>query len=1112
MKSPDGYSLGDGFYAPAGALFVHAEKKQWLARVGTQLDCGGPDVLSGGSLNDLGYGWNGLQGTARIGSDFLYAFAWGYDANPGSLGGENPDGFAVYRAVCGVSYEQALALQPGAPEMPPPLDNGFLGGLPSAPDGTVYLPTQDGFYTMSLDAPAPPTPFVTRAMLQTAFAAFPNPYPWTNTPVVEPFYLASATIDGAGRLIALVAQRIDGEAATATWLVRIDPDKTIHVIAEPSVMRAAAVQPAPIAHSAALGTTLLDCWPRFCLVDSDGLALRQRFPPGLVQTPSSLGNFVPSTAEPFLQTLLDNVAHPVTFDPSRLDADRDGLSLAEELALGLPALDGDADDDGVLDGTEVRFFQTNPKDPQSGPARTDVAPKLAPSMRMGDWSLFRARMVEVHGLHIEGAWPGAVCHRVLDMSGFRCLKGDGAPVRSELFDYGTSPKFTAGLTHALLGNRVVDVATGMETTTAGKPDTAHDPGFGATTYQRVDDDKRIMRYRNGEAFAVIDLDRTACPILGSPAEEATRCQDPAEEILDVHYVAPAGYHAPTQTNLFALHTQTRGAWLVAVSDTRAERVAHLQAFEDKQPNFAPLGDGAVALGMFAENNGKGGVLYNVDQGFRTIGEPYGRKSMPPSGGVWFRDGLLQGTSYAWYTMPPSTSDETGGCVSVGDITLCGFDSPVVMPDYTTQIYVYQEWVPVPEKLEPGEALFFANLRNVGGGAFVTLSEPDWALYRLTRKGGTHRWIDRPMFESLLDAAGKSAIEAEALGPIVALGARDDAKRVCIVEKPASEKARLFELALDGAADAPTGITLQSQTSAAACVYGQGGIVVLAEADADSELRLPDGTTHALPIPDPSGVVAVDGGWLAWGRAGKAACVIGGNVQPTLPSVVAADFRDGLVYYADADGMPFVANLAAVCGGDGAQVEALTETVYSEYPMSLWRFASKVGSVVLESNVKRAHLTALPSGHVLYATEGLGYDSASAFYHDRLLRLRPAFRPARWDKRIEKLDPRRHEQALHAFDTIQAENLTALTVVPWTTWELSDWEYLGMTPPPPWVGGTDPDLTPIPWPDSKDDDASCACRAASSDDNPSVQLGWLVALAVAWARKRRAGHCPERSFR
>ncbi|MRG95349.1 hypothetical protein [Polyangium spumosum] len=1117
VKGPDGYSLGEALPgASAGVLFVHPEKKQWLQRLWNQLDCGGPDVLTPGSLNDPTYGGHGLQGTARAGDEHFYAFAWGYDALPGSQGGESPEGFAVYRAVCGVNSEQVLALPPGAAGMPPALDKTFAGGVPAAPDGTVYLPTQDGFYTLSLDAPAPPTPLATRAAIQAAFAAFPDPYPWTDAPVVEPFYLASATVDGAGRLLVVVAQPIDGE--TATWLVRVDPDKVVHVIAEPAVTRAAGVKPAPIAWSPTLGATLLDCGSRLCVVDSDGAALRAPHPPWLARSTMevSIGNLVPTTGEPFVQMDVDFALRPLLFDPARLDADRDGLPLAREISLGLSDLDPDGDDDGVHDGTEVRLFATDPSDPASGPPRVSSAPKLAPSMRMHDWTLFRDRMIEVHGLHIRGVWPGAVCHRVENMSGFRCLKGDGAPVRSTNFDYGTSPDFNAGLGYALLGNRVVDVATGAETVTAGKPDTAHDPGFGATTYQRVDDDRRVMRYRDGGAFAVIDLDRTGCPILGSAEEEATRCSDPAEEMLDIHYVSLAGYHAPTQSNLFALHTHTRGVWLVAINDTRAERVAHLQTFDDRSPYFAPLADGAVTLGMFAEDNGENGVLYNFDPGFRTIGEPFGQKSMTPHAGAWFRHGMLHVTSYAWYTLPPDTGDESGGCVSVGDLTLCGFDSPVAMPDYTSQVYVYHEWVPVPEKLEPGEALFFANLRNVEGGTFVTKSEADWALWRQTRRGGTYRWIDRPRFESLLDAAGESSIAAEPLGPVVALGAREDGRRVCIVERPASEKTRLFELALDGeTAEAPSALTLTAQASASACAYAPGGLAVLAQSGAASELRLPGGETYALSIPDPSGFVAIDGGWLAWGREGETTCVRGGSVQASTTKIVAADFKDGLVHYVDIDGMPYVATLDAICGGEGAQVEALTERVLLENPLSLWTLASQVGSIVLEGHVKRAHLALSPSGHVLYATEGLGYDSASAFYHDRLMRLRPSYTPRRWDARIVELDPRRHEKALHGFDTILAENLTALTVVPWKEWELSDWEYLGMTPPPPWVGGKDPDLTPIPWPDSKGDEdaSSCGCRVASSETEGSfAQLLGLVALAGAWARKRRARPVHERSVR
>src|SRR5690606_17681895 len=117
-------------------------------------------------------------------------------------------------------------------------------------------------------------------------------------------------------------------------------------------------------------------------------------------------------------------------------------------------------------------------------------------------------------------------------------------------------------------------------------------GFGKTTFETFDEGiVTVRRYNEDGAFDVIDPRRTSCPLLGSPDEEATRCQDPSEELRDVYYSSFAGYHRPTRSTLFLMHTYTRGAFLVAINDTRAERILHLSRFGGRELQLATAPDG-----------------------------------------------------------------------------------------------------------------------------------------------------------------------------------------------------------------------------------------------------------------------------------------------------------------------------------------------------------------------------------------------------------------------------------------------------------------------------------------------------------------------------------------
>ena len=68
-----------------------------------------------------------------------------------------------------------------------------------------------------------------------------------------------------------------------------------------------------------------------------------------------------------VNTVVEQTQSPIICDinEGRLDCDYDGLTNAEEAALGTDPLDPDTDGDGLTDGDEVNIFKSNPKNPRS---------------------------------------------------------------------------------------------------------------------------------------------------------------------------------------------------------------------------------------------------------------------------------------------------------------------------------------------------------------------------------------------------------------------------------------------------------------------------------------------------------------------------------------------------------------------------------------------------------------------------------------------------------------------------------------------------------------------------------------------------------------------------
>jgi len=93
-----------------------------------------------------------------------------------------------------------------------------------------------------------------------------------------------------------------------------------------------------------------------------------------------------------LETDTGPIASPPLAMPNTKDSDNDGLTDAEEAALGTNTLNVDTDDDGLFDREEVKVYNSNPLDPDTdGDGYTDGSEVQAGYNPVGEGKLYEIR-------------------------------------------------------------------------------------------------------------------------------------------------------------------------------------------------------------------------------------------------------------------------------------------------------------------------------------------------------------------------------------------------------------------------------------------------------------------------------------------------------------------------------------------------------------------------------------------------------------------------------------------------------------------------------------------------------------------------------------------------
>lgn len=1045
---------------------------------------------------------------AGSGSSFV-AFRRGVDDGVYSVEwGQQPQGqtslqpaLTVVRARCEAQVlESVLELPPGSVGIPPPFDGGWRGPLPTRDDGTTYLPTTEGLYTLNLDAPEAPTPFVSlealRGSLQTAL---PDPYPWTSSAPSDELRLVSGTVTPQDALWLLVEQQVDG--APAFWIVELGRDGAVSIVASPSLLRGKGLAPQRLVYASDLNAALLLGGYRWWLVPLEGTQRE-----GIERLPwlsvSDDGQAPPLAQGPDGRVSLG--LQPVTFDPSALDPDRDLLTSAVEASLGLSPYDDDTDDDGVSDGTEVHVFQSDPKDPAVPVVAAPSPTKFAPSTMLYEWSFMNERSVE-NGVG-TGGFSHAICNPRhgsigVPLSSYDCRTPDARAVFAE--PVASQPWFTPDGRHAVFGSDrlyLQDVATGVSEPLVDSILTTPYPVASDAIFQTTVDSRKLLRLDGRGSFPVIDLDRAECPLLDSEEDAAARCLAASERISGIQELQVLGYHAGLK-GLVVIVWTTKGRLLVLATRDRTRRLAHENFFDGGWfDSLESLPSGGV-VAAFTEGSER--ALRMFDDAFRPVST---QPSPLATTGRFFRHGMFSATGLAYYTVPPNTG-ETGGCVTVRGLTLCAFDPQRAYNLDVRQNIAYREWVPVPEGLERGEALFWASGWREPGGVVITRWQRDWALWRVSRLGGVLRWLDDAAFAALLEDDDRARLASDPLREVRVTASSADPWRVCFVEAPLDGEGRAWELELDPQTRTPVGARFVEAGGVRACGYDEGSLVVLREergAKAEAVLDFEDGREVRVPFLGPTGFVRLGDHWVFLGD-GTASCAKASTSSPKVVGhfqLFAATVAKGLLHWVERDGRGFVAGEAAVCG-EGGPFESLHYFDAGQDPTPFWtRVArNRYGTNQWEAKVSGATLALRPDGVMLVAPENLTAREAEGllpdFYRDMLHRFHPSYTPLNWDHRLGSLDAKRRGPTRVEAMTIDATGVRAVSVVPWTEeWPDLGWEYLGGEKPPPRRRPEAPKEEPDPVFNDLPEQEAPACGCGAS---PLTALGLLGVLLL---RRRR----------
>lgn len=982
-------------------------------------------------------------------------------------------------SIRGACDQPATLVAHAAGDAPLPPGLGWGAGLvPIRADGTAYLMADDGLYAVPLDPVGPdglagaPSRVLTLEALAGAVAATPDEIRVVAGLITQRDELWLTVDAPAGPTLVAVAR--DGTVTTV-----LDTERIIRMGADPS----------RLVSVASLDAVGLYAGYELALIPLDPAtrAAQRRIATIAIQRS---GHQVP-----LVQASEDRIAlaaNVVVFDLDRLDPDRDLLPTAIELELGTDPHRDDTDADGESDGAERFGLDSDPRDPRDprDPAGQNAALAFAPSQLISLWPFGHQDAVQ-RGAPVQhtGLRRGALCVPQLGAfapgstpTAFECRDPDGARLPGSPF---------AALPHLDAQGRPVAFTPAIQAYANPVFVVDDDLAFYASQTMR-----QLYRQRDGVAFAAIDLDRD-CILLGSESRRAD---------CDAYYqslpyrdqsLVIRGYHAGLGGVLVRLEGP-RGALFVVVDAERVRPLAHERAFD---------GSPIVSLTSTAE----GEVVATLDgdmRGLARLGDGLGITHLQadpaapaPSGP--FRHGLFAPSAYAYYVL----AGPNGSCFSAFGWTICGKEPPP-QPVETRTAVALTEWVPVQEGLERGEVLFWAGGWRTRG--YLTVSDPDWALWRMTRLGAVHRWLPAKAFAALLDAEGQARLAARPLEAVRMTAASAEPWRLCLVEGDSGSETRLWELSFDPVTRTPTSARF-IESGAIACGYAPSGErVVLRGTSNEATLVFEGGDPQRLTARAPRDLVRLGQSWLVL-LAGSdgAVCVEDstGAYYGLTQSILHAAHADGLVYWIEADGRGKVLAETEFCRGGRQNEEDLYRPVPG-MPASFWDVLARAP---WESTASGVSFAIRPDGLLVLAPKALrGVDSPEpnpTWYADLLLGFVPSYVPTYgWSHRLSALDPYRREAPERHLLSLHAHTVRGISVIPWSErWPDLGWGHLGEDPPAPRDDGpktpdpVEPEPEPEPETPGAADDGGCSSGPAGAWPTLALALG-----LVCRGRGRRSG--------
>lgn len=961
-------------------------------------------------------------------------------------------------SIRGACDQPATLVAHAAGEAPLPPGLGWGAGLvPIRADGTAYLLADDGLYAVPLDPVGPnglagaPSRVLTLEDLASAVSATP-----------DTIRVVAGLITGRDELWLTV------DAPAGATLVEVARDGTVTTVLDTERLARVGADPSRLVSVASLDAVAMYAGYELALIPLDPAtrAAQRRLATIAIQ---SSGLQVP-----LVQASEDRIAlaaNVVVFELDRLDPDRDLLPTAIELELGTDPHRDDTDADGESDGAERFGLDSDPRDPLdprvSGVPSGQGAPTFAPSQLISRWpfghqdAVGRGAPVQYTGLR-----RGALCVPQLGAfapgstpTAFECRDPDGARVPGSPF---------VALPHLDPEGRPVAFTPAIQA--YANPVIVVDADLAFYPSQSL---RQLYRQRDGVAFAAIDLDRD-CMLLGSESRRAD---------CDAYYqslpyrdqsLVILGYHAGLGGVLVRLEGP-RGALFVVVDAERVRPLAHERAF-DGSPivSLTSTADGLPMATLDGDVRG----LARLGAGLAITHLQVDPAAPAPSGP--FRHGLFAPSAYAYYVL----AGPNGSCFSAFGWTICGKEPPP-QPVETRTAVALTEWVPVQEGLERGEVVFWAGGWRTRG--YLTVSDPDWALWRMTRLGAVQRWLPAESFAALLDAEGRARLAARPLEAVRMTAASAEPWRLCLVEGQSGSESRLWELSFDPVTRVPTSARFV-ESGAIACGYGPDGErVVLRASTNEATLVFEGGEAQRLTARAPRDLVRLGASWLVLLEGGQgsegAVCVEDstGAYYGLTQSILHAAHADGLVYWIEADGRGKVLAETEFCRG-GRQNE---EDLYRPAPGMPASFWDVLARAPWESTASGVSFAIRPDGLLVLSPKSLrGVDSAEpnpTWYADLLLGFVPSYVPTYgWDHRLSALDPYRRDAPERHLLSLHAHAVRGISVIPWSErWPDLGWGHLGEDPPTPRNDGpktpdpVEPEPEPGPETPEPTDDGGCS---------------------------------------